>query len=143
MSEFEESEDDLSSLEVVEGHDDVETFGYANQTKHSEIPVEAAMALQKTRDRVRSITTDEFIAEAVESASMLRNTLGDADGVVADQCNNIISNLSVLATEIQKDPVGFLLSFARAIEDVGERVAWADQVSTRLAKFSADTAKLS
>lgn len=143
MSEFEEEENDLSSLEIPEGADDVETFGYANQAKHSEIPVEAALTLQKTRDRVRSITTDEFIAEAVESAAMLRNTLGDADGVVADHCSNIISNLSVLATEIQKDPVGFLLSFARAIEDVGERVAWADQVSTRLAKFSADTAKLS
>lgn len=136
MSDFDASEnDELSSPDLNDGGDDTETFGIATQARHSEIHAEAALSLQKTRDRIKANTTNEFIIEAVEAAAMLRNMLGDADGVVADNCSSIISNLMVVSTEVSRDPIGFLLSFARAIEDDAARKAWVSDTIKRLQSY--------
>jgi hypothetical protein len=102
---------------------------------HTEISVESAVSAQETRDRIRSIVSDEFIVEAISSATMLRHMLGSSDGVVAESCTNIEQNLSVLALSIKKDPVGFLLSFARAMDTDSERVEWVQSIIERLVNY--------
>lgn len=135
MSDFEDVDDDFAVLETPDGSDDADTFGYAAWAKHSEITTEGALALQKTRDNIKGLTTNEFLIEASEHAAMLKNMLGDADGVVAESCQAIMSNLTVVSTEVSKDPVGFILSFARAIEDDAARKQWVVATVERLQSY--------
>lgn len=135
MSDFDDVDDDFATLETPEGSDDVETFGYAAYARHSEMTTESALALQERRDAIKSVTTDEFLIEASEHAAMLKNMLGDADGVVAESCQAIMSNLAVVSTEVSKDPVGFILSFARAIEDDTARKQWVVAAVERLQSY--------
>ncbi len=125
---------DIESDPEVADFDELE-LGYATWTTHSEVDVDKAHRAERVVSNVKSTTTNEFIIEAVNLAAMLRNTLGDADGVVADATNQIIANLTLVSTEIHKDPCGFMLSFIRAIEDDDDRKQTATQVAARLTRY--------
>lgn len=127
---------DFDLEEDLAGTDAEFDGGYATWATHSEMDPISLGRLAQRKDRVACHTTNEFINEAVLEATMLRNLLGDADGVVADKANTIISNLTVLSLEIQKDPVGFLLSFGRALPNE-ERDAWARDVIVAMSTFRA------
>lgn len=109
--------------------------GQSAWSTHGEISTEAAMRTQQSRDRIRNIVADEFISEAVETATMLKHLLGSADGVVAEACTTIEQNLVVLALSVREDPVGFLLGYARAIESDQERASWVMDIVEHLVKY--------
>jgi hypothetical protein len=86
-------------------------------TQSTDVGVQNASSLQDAKDKISSITTDEFLIEAYNSATQLRNTLGDADALVADLAENIRMNILVVALSCRKDPAGMILSAARVMGD--------------------------
>jgi hypothetical protein len=85
-------------------------------TQSTDVGIQNASSLQDAKDKISSITTDEFLIEAYNSATQLRNTLGDADALVADLAENIRMNILVVALSCRKDPAGMILSAARSME---------------------------
>jgi hypothetical protein len=91
-------------------------------TQNSFISYQTAMSLQQAREKVSSITSDEFLLEAYNSATYLRNSLGDADGMVADMAETIRMNILVIAATARKDPSSLILSAARSIHNSIEQL---------------------
>jgi len=105
-------------------YEDVESFedlfladDLFKATQSTDVGVQNASSLQDAKDKISNITTDEFLIEAYNSATQLRNTLGDADALVADLAENIRMNILVVALSCRKDPAGMILSAARVMGD--------------------------
>lgn len=107
----------MSNTEVEDDYDEVIEFeeDFNASLTNTLTPTALLRSVQNGIDRVRSFTVDEFIHDAFRSATMLRNMLGDADGVVAEQTEAIRSNLIVVLTEVRKDPAEFIISIALAM----------------------------
>jgi hypothetical protein len=106
----------------LEDHSDIfvedETLNadmYYMATHASAITTYQAESLQNSKDKVRSLTTDEFLIEAYNSATQLRNTLGDADALVYELTESIRMNILVVAISCRKNPADMILSSARAL----------------------------
>jgi hypothetical protein len=87
---------------------------FGNQTS-SEITTQNALSLQNAKERVQSLTTDEFLIEAYNAATQLRNTLGDADALVSELSETIRMNILVVSMSCRKNPTEMILSVARAM----------------------------
>ncbi len=127
---------DFEPEDAVDETADEWEVGFATWTTHTELDTDKALRSQDLVTAIKRNTTNEFIIESVNLASMLRNTLGDADGVVADAANQIIANLNLVSTEIHKDPCGFMLAFIRSIEDDNERKQTARAAAARLLAYA-------
>lgn len=94
-------------------------------TQASTLSFGKAESIQAAKDHLLKLTTDEFLLEAYNAATQLRNTLGDADALVADLSETIRSNILVVATACNHDPIGMILSSIRAmnIEEQSECIS--------------------
>ena len=72
------------------------------------------------------------------AATNLRHLFGDGDGMVAEYTGTIISNLTVLATEIRKDPISFFFACLRTIDDPVEQDRLLSDAQLRLSRFSTE-----
>lgn len=82
-----------------------------------EITNQNANSIQNAKDKVKSLTTDEFLIEAYTAATQLRNTLGDADALVSELSEIIRMNVLVVAATLKERPVELILASARALPD--------------------------
>lgn len=103
---------------------------------HSEMTSRCVQALGASQEELEKLSSNSFIKDAIDSAVFLRNMCGDADAVVAQHCENIRSNLMVVLTEINKDPVSFIACIAQAIPEPANRKAWLLSVGETLIKAS-------
>lgn len=104
---------------------------YAN-TSSSEITTQNALSLQNAKDKIQSLTTDEFLLEAYNAATQLRNTLGDADALVSELSETIRMNILVVALSCRKSPVDMILSTIRAMSPQDQIKFLADSIETLL-----------
>lgn len=81
----------------------------------NELTGQNALSLQNAKEKIQSLTTDEFLIEAYTAATQLRNTLGDADALVFDLSEAIRMNLLVVAMSFRKHPTEMILSTVRAM----------------------------
>ena len=89
-------------------------FSYGDKSS-TELTAQNALSLQNAKDKIQSITTDEFLIEAYTSATQLRNTLGDADALVSELSENIRMNILVVAMSCRKHPAEMILAVARTM----------------------------
>ncbi len=106
----------------MEDHSDIFNEGetlnadmYYMATHASAMTTYQAESLQNGKDKINSLTTDEFLMEAYNSATQLRNTLGDADALVYDLTESIRMNILVVAVSCREKPAEMILSSARAL----------------------------
>jgi len=129
----------MNDSEIFEG--DLDTFDdlfladdLFRATQSAEISVRNADSIQAAKEKISSITTDEFLIEAYNSATQLRNTLGDADGLVADLTENIRMNILVVALSCKKDPAEIILSVARSMDE--GQVEFIEQTIAKLKAYN-------
>lgn len=111
---------------------------WGTSTFHNEISSRCADALGASQDQLDKLSSNVFIKDAISSAVFLRSIYGDADGVIADHCENIRTNLMVVLTEINKDPVSFIACIAQAIPDTQKRKEWLAAVGAALLHASSE-----
>jgi hypothetical protein len=101
---------------------------------HREYDGRIMVAAQDAKERISQVTVNEFVLEAYRAATMIRNILGDADALAAESAETIRRNLLVVMTEIDKDPVGFLMSVIMADKDWQRRIRRCEEASKLLAQ---------
>jgi len=106
------------------------------QAPHLEVDSRGAGVVQDRVDQVKSLSTNQFLVDATYYATMLQNLLGDADGVVAEFCTNICSDINVVVEEVARDPVGFVLSHVRSLDSDEEKAVSARAMAMRLNAFA-------
>lgn len=99
---------------------------------HREYDGRIMVAAQDAKERISKVTVNEFVLEAYRGATMIRNVLGDADALAAEQAETIRRNLLVVMTEIDNDPVGFLMSVFMADKDWERRIERVQEASVLL-----------
>lgn len=123
---------------VSEELDDLELGDFDEGTlmtaTHREYDGRIMVAAQDAKERISQVTVNEFVLEAYRGATMIRNVLGDADALAAEQAETIRRNLLVVMTEIDKDPVGFVMSVIMADKDWQSRVRRCKEASKLLAQ---------
>lgn len=101
---------------------------------HREYDSRIMVAAQDAKERISQVTVNEFVLEAYRAATMIRNILGDADALAAESAEVVRRNLLVVMTEIDKDPVGFLMSVIMADKDWQRRIRRCKEASKMLAQ---------
>lgn len=101
-----------SMFDSVFEHD----FSFGNQSS-GEITSQNAFSLQNAKDKIQSFTGDEFLIEAYNAATHLRNTLGDADGLVSELSETIRMNILVVAMTFKNKPAEMIMSLARTLDE--------------------------
>lgn len=109
---------------------------------HREYDGRIMVAAQDAKERISKVTVNEFVLEAYRGATMIRNVLGDADALAAEQAETIRRNLLVVMTEIDNDPVGFLMSVFMADKDWERRKARVEEASKLLAQAAQELGAL-
>lgn len=104
-----------------------ENFSFGNQVS-SEITTQNAFSLQNAKEKIQSLTTDEFLIEAYTAATQLRNTLGDADALVSELSETIRMNILVVAMTCHKHPVEIVLSAVRTLPSEEQSAFLADSL---------------
>ena len=107
------SDTDASGLEELEDVYEVES-NYLSISS-GEITTQNANSIQNAKDKVKSLTTEEFLIEAYTAATQLRNTLGDADALVSELSEIIRMNILVVAATLKERPVELIIASARAL----------------------------
>lgn len=106
-------------------------FSLVDQSS-SELTSQNAYSLQNAKDKIQSLTTDEFLIEAYNAATQLRNTLGDADALVSELSETIRMNILVVAMSCRKHPAEMVLSATRTMSQEDQLAFLADSIEMLL-----------
>lgn len=93
-----------------------------------------AFSMQDAKENIAKVTSDEFLQEAYNAATHLRNTLGDADALVSDLSETIRSNIMVTALTYKKYPIEAVLNCVRAMSPE-EQIEYIDNIIAGLHEY--------
>lgn len=107
---------EYSEVQESDPYDDTfEPDVYFAAVSNSEISPQNAHSLQNANDRIKDLTSDEFLIEAYNAATQLRNTFGDSDGLISDLSETIRMNILVVALSCRKHPTEMILAAIRTL----------------------------
>lgn len=118
--------------------DDTFEMNLRTNATYEELPPKLVEKIAASSDVLSPLTTNEYLRECHVAATNLRHLFGDGEGMVAEYTSTILSNLTVLATEIRKDPMSFFFACLRTIDDPAEQDRLLSDAQLRLARFSAE-----
>ena len=102
---------------MVEHLDDVFDEGHYANLSHTTFGEQIFRAFATVDEAFDQLTPHPHIREAVRSATLLRNVMGDSDAQAADHAENIRTSLMVFAVEMRKDPSAAIISLTKAMDD--------------------------